>query len=451
MLGFPTALRMGLAAVCLTLYGCGSGSSLGATVSPMQALHPAQRLHPAAPDWIARSTSGGAIKHIVFIIQENRSFNNLFMGYPGATTTYTGVDQNGDQIAIQAEPFNITWDIEHNWSDFTAAYDDGKMDGWNNEVACCGQPANFAYSYVNYALTQPYWDMAKQYVLADQMFQSNIDGSFVAHQYAIAAYAGESVDSPTTAWGCQGGSKDVVDTLAAPERVLGPTVAPCFGYQTLGDELDAAGLTWRFYASPVGGKKNLWSAYEAVAHIYEGPDWKNVITPSKQFLTDVAAGTLDAVTWITPTWKNSDHSGSGSDSGPSWVSSLVDAVGESPFWNSTAIVIIWDDWGGWYDEVAPNQVDYDGLGFRIPMLIVSPYAKRGYVTHVQYETASVPRFIEDNFGLAQLAAADARAADPAADSFDFKKAPRPFRKIHAHYSTADILAQPPDYHAPDDQ
>ncbi len=119
--------------------------------------------------------------------------------------------------------------------------------------------------------------------------------------------------------------------------------------------------------------------------------------------------------------------------GPSWVSALVDTVGASKFWDSTAIFVQWDDWGGFYDHVAPPVEDYDGLGFRVPLLVISPYARKNHVSHVQYETASVLRFAEDLYGLAHLAAADARATSPAADCFDFSQEPRPFVKIKAPY------------------
>jgi phospholipase C len=119
------------------------------------------------------------------------------------------------------------------------------------------------------------------------------------------------------------------------------------------------------------------------------------------------------------------------DGGPAWVASVVNAIGKSKFWKTTAIFIIWDDWGGWFDPVQPVYEDYDGLGFRIPLLIVSPYAKKGSVTHVQYETSSVLRYVEDNFGLPQLSKSDARANDPAADpgAFDYGQPPRKFKKI----------------------
>jgi phospholipase C len=292
--------------------------------------------------------------------------------------------------------------------------------------------------------------MAHQYVLADRMFQSNIDGSFVAHQYAIAAYADRTVQLPTgLSWGCPGGPSDTILTLNN-DRSYGPSVPACFDNQTLGDELDAAGLSWRYYASKLNTQGDVWSAYQAINHIYNGPDWgADVVSPQSQFLNDIGNGQLAAVTWITPTFADSDHGGDGSKTGPSWVTSLVNAVGSSPFWSSSAIFIIWDDWGGWYDPVPPMYVDYDGFGFRIPMVIVSPYARQGYVSHALYETASIPRFIEDTFGLARLAPADRRAVDPAGDSFNFTQAPRTFHTFSAPYSPAFLRSRPVDHRLPD--
>jgi phospholipase C len=124
-------------------------------------------------------------------------------------------------------------------------------------------------------------------------------------------------------------------------------------------------------------------------------------------------------------------------------------VGTSKFWDSTAIFVQWDDWGGLYDHVAPPFKDYDGLGFRVPLLVISPYAKQNHVSHKQYETASVLRFAEDLFGLNRLAAADARALSPALDCFDFSQAPRKFVRIKAPLGREFFLRQANDYRAPD--
>jgi len=387
--------------------------------------------HAAAPAQASAARAAGPIEHVVFVIQENRSFNNLFMGYPGAVTATYGYDTQGQRIALHAQTLPTQWDIDHSARAFFAAMDGGKLDGWNKErVSGARPPAHAQYAYVPRNETKPYWDLAQQYVLADNAFASQLDGSFTAHQYAIAAYSGNAVDYPSAEpWGCAGGPSDTIPTLTQ-NRKYGPPEPVCFTYQTLGQEADAAGVSWRSYTGSIYGDGGLWNGYQAISAIYNGPDWTaNVVNPPAQFLTDVKAGQLAAITWVTPTYEASDHGGMGAGQGPAWVASVVNAVGHSKFWKSTAIFVMWDDWGGWFDPVPPPTEDYDGLGFRVPLIMISPYAKAGYVTHVQYETASVLRFAEDTFGLPQMAAADARAADPASDAFDYSQPPRPYKRI----------------------
>ncbi len=155
------------------------------------------------------------------------------------------------------------------------------------------------------------------------------------------------------------------------------------------------------------------------------------------------------MTWVTPTYANSDHGGSGSKTGPSWVASLVNAVGKSKYWKSSAIFIFWDDPGGWYDPEPPAYVDNDGLGFRLPLLIISPYAKQGLVSHVHYEHGSILKFVEDQFGLGRLAASDTRAKSPERDCFDFSRPPRKFVPIKAPYDENYFVQQPIDRRLPD--
>jgi phospholipase C len=414
-------------------------------------LNPAVDTLLAGPEAASRAHSGprapSPIKHVVIVMQENRSFDNLFQGYPGADTQPYGYDLQGDKIKLRPVSLAAKYGIDHFSQQFFAAYDGGKMDGFDQETYDGPAPPHPAYGYVPHAESALYFQMAGQYVLADRMFTSNIDASFVSHQYIIAGQAQRSVDLPSIEWGCDGTGGDFIGTLKE-DRNYGPDQFPCFDYTTLGDELDAAGLTWRYYtASPT----DIWSGYQAVSHIYNGPDWANVIAPDTKFLSDVAAGTLSNVTWITPTCETSDHAGCRSKKGPEWVASIVDAVGQSPFWNSTAIFVMWDEWGGWYDHVPPPYVDYDGLGIRVPLLIVSPYAKAGYVSHVQYEHGSILKFAEDQFGLARLSHSDSRAHSPEDDSFDFRASPRPFQVFGQALKARDWERTFPDRRPPDSE
>jgi phospholipase C len=435
-----------------------AGAALAACSS-----HASPAVVPASRQYVAGSIGSGAgkIDHVVFIIQENRSFDNLFQGYPGADTVSSGKNSKGETIALKPVGLATQYIIDHSHAAMFSACNAPKgklrgthcrMDGFDNEEAF-GGPSNPEYVYVPHNESKPYFDMAHEGVVADRMFQSQLDESFVAHQYVIAAQAQSSVDLPEGAWGCGGQSYDVVSILNQ-NRTITKSQRACFDYKTLGDELDDAGLTWRFYTSkfqsPSSGQGSYWSGYQAVRHIYKGPDWKkDVVTPQQNFISDVEGGTLSNFTWITPVCMNSDHVNCGGGYGPSWVTSLVNAVGESKYWKTTAIFVIWDDWGGLYDHVPPPFKGFDSLGFRVPMIILSPYAKRNHVSHVQYETASVLTFAEDLFGLSRLSDADKRATSPAADCFNFNRAPRAFVPIKAPLQKSFFLYQPLDTRPPD--
>ncbi|MBV8724569.1 MAG: hypothetical protein JO078_06765 [Candidatus Eremiobacteraeota bacterium] len=439
----------------------------------------------SAANGIAQPAGLSKIKHVVIIVQENRSLNNLFMGFPRAHTSSYGFDSKKRKVTLKPIGLSTSWDLAHNSDGYYAACNgvgsipgtDCTMNGFDRESWQCGKggfprcPIKYPpYSYVPRTEIKPYWDIAKQYVLADKMFASNFDASsYVSHQYIIAAQAAATTNYPLTFWGCPGGKTDTIGTLS-PFRGPQKRVPVCFDYQTLGDELDAAGISWAYYAAPVGkapspcgqshddmapppvsGQNNgIWSAYQAVRHICYGPDWaKDVISPQTQFFTDVKDGNLRSVNWIVPTCVNSDHAGCNSDTGPSWVASLVNAVGESKYWNSTAILIFWDDYGGWYDAVPPPFVDYDGLGIRVPLLVVSPYAKKGFVSHARYEHGSILRFVEDRFGVRPLSASDQRSTSLATDCFDFSRRARTFVPIRAKYGESYFMHQPLDRRPPD--
>jgi len=169
---------------------------------------------------------------------------------------------------------------------------------------------------------------------------------------------------------------------------------------------------------------------------------------------DAKNGALPSLSWVTPDAQDSDHPGSGSDTGPSWVGTVVNAIGNSPDWNSTVIFVVWDDWGGWYDNVPPPQLDFKGLGIRVPCIIISPYAKKGYVDHTQYEFGSFLHFSEQVFGLRALGPASAGYTDQRANSifnaFDFMQKPRPFVHIATPYPKSFFMNHPQSMRAPDD-
>lgn len=420
--------------VC-SLAGCGGGpGSPGVTRVP-----PASNTTYPAP-----TPDVTAITHIVVIMQENRSFDNLFNGFPGANTVQSGVMSNGTAVALHETDLTVPSDVSHSHRAWYKEYAGGNL--YFDLNAPKGQSANYAYAYVNPSEIAPYWALAKAYTLADATFQSNNGPSFPAHQYLIAGQSGDADENPdaSNAWGCDDPAGTTVGTIG-PGGVDSGSVFPCFDYSTIGDELDAAGVSWKYYAPAIGGSGGEWSAYDAIHHIRYGADWtRNVISPETTVLTDVANGTLPAVSWIVPNGANSDHAPKAAG-GPAWVSKIVDAVGNSKYWDSTVIFIAWDDWGGWFDHVPPPQVDAMGYGFRVPLIVVSPYARHGYISHAVHESpVSILAYIEKRFGLAPLTARDA-AADALSDCFDYTQAVTPFIKLPpAKYPMQMTSKLPPD-------
>ena len=379
------------------------------------------------------------IQHVVVIMQENRTFDNLFNGFPGADSAQSAMNK-GTPIKLSVVPLAEGTDIPHAHWAWWRAWDHGKMDGFANLAA---QDPTYAYSYVRRSDVAEYWNLARTYTLSDRMFQSNSGPSFPAHQYMIAGQSGGVSESPNASpWGCDAPAGTTV-SLVGPEGTDLPGPFPCFDYRTMGDVLNQARISWHYYAPAAPGDRSAFTGFEAIRHIFYGEDWgSKIISPQSTVLTDIAAGNLAHVTWVVPDMRHSDHPGNNSSEGPDWVASVVNAIGASKFWNSTAILITWDDWGGWYDHVAPNQIDKMGPGFRVPLIVVSPYAKHGYVSHQPVETASLLTYIEKNFKLPSLNARDATAGD-LSDCFDYKQQVRPFTTIPTRVTVQRLMLEQP--------
>lgn len=422
-----------------------------------------------------RASGSYPITHVIVVMQENRSFDNLFHGFPGANTVNYG-KAHGKRYKLHQDHLKFLFDLRHDHPQFLEDFDQGKLDGFDSEIGSfktgpgCSDPINhpscwriyqteqfkhMAYAYVAQSEVQPYWTIAQDYALGDNTFGSNNGPSFPSHQYMIAAQSGHASEVPQgQPWGCNaqpsvwvyvldyGQANPPVFSKATGHEVPGPY--PCFSYPTMATLLDAAGISWRYYSAPAGNSGYNLDAFMAIQQVYKGPDWPNIVHPDTQILDDITNGQLPQVSWVTPTGSKSDHGGKDSgDGGPDWVASIVNAVGQSQYWNSTAIFVLWDEWGGWYDHVKPHQYPdpvtgaYEGLDFRVPVLAVSPYVKAGYISHSQHEIASTLHFIENVFVPGQtLGLADARA-DAFDDMFNFSQKPLKFRVIpskrDAHY------------------
>jgi len=410
------------------------------------------------------------IQHVIVIFQENRTPDNLFhdpvLIARGADIASSGLDSSDNQIPLTPTPLGVNYDPGHGHNDFVAMCDLNpatgvcKMDGAQYTLSCSSCDSAYPqFTYVQASDVGPYFQMAEQYTFGDRMFQTNQGPSFPAHQFILAGTSAPSASSnlfaaenPTGGAGCAASPSSYV-SLIDPTGAESSSTYPCFEHPTLTDELDAKGLSWRYYTPTAG---SIWTAPNAIQHLCgpnapppngtqcQGQDWLNdvVIYNSKNaapILTDIASNALPAVSWVIPSGLNSDHAGNtGATGGPSWVAAIVNAVGNSSYWANTAIIITWDDWGGWYDHVPPPQVllNCSGwgcgyvYGFRVPLVVVSPYAKPGYISHVPHDFGSILKFIEQVYGLPSLGYADA-PADDLSDCFDFSQTPITFQTINA--------------------
>jgi phospholipase C len=375
----------------------------------------------AAPDTTTSQTTS-PIKHVVFIIKENRSFDHMFGTFPGANGATTCKVSTGQTINLRQAPDRVR-NMGHGWADAHTGIDGGKVDkydlvqlgNWQGDYMSCSQQVQ--------ASIPNYWTYAQNYVLADNMFSSIESGSFPNHLYTVAAQSGGVINSPASsnAWGCDAPAGTQAQTLINGKNGY---VFPCFTFTTLADVMTSAGVSWHYYAAGPTQTGYVWSTLDAFSSIRNTSLWNSNVTNFSNFAKDAQAGNLPQVTWLTTAYGNSEHPSSSTCTGENWTVQQINAVMQGPQWNSTAIFLVWDDFGGFYDHVPPPGLDTYGLGPRVPLIIISPYAKAGYISHTQYEFASILKFIEETVGVPPLTSRDANANDTT-DSFDFTQTPRP--------------------------
>ena len=461
----------------------------------------------------ATAASAG-FAHIIVIVQENRTPDNLFQGLcaapygvPGCSTTdpkkydiktKDWLDNAAPGGRIKPQPVKLadTYDLNHShgatgWlrqCDLQPGTTHCRMDGAATCSGTCLTDPSFRYVDYTTGDVNPYLELATQYGWANAMFQTNQGPSYPAHQFLFGATSAPS--APDDAAGIFA-SENLVGTggvggfnkvagCAAPENtrveLIKPGgegtkktrqfIFPCFEHQTFADLLHDP-LTWRYYAPAPG---TIWTAPNSIAHICHataqggtcaGPAWSDHLDfQPTDIIDDIQACKLRSMSWAIPAAKYSDHAGLHSGKGgPAWVAAIVNAVGKSTscdggkgYWNDTAIIVTWDDWGGWYDHVAPTflpppEGDYQ-YGFRVPMIFVSAYTPKGYINNVHHDFGSIVRFAEHNFGIKEgaLNFADSRSPSNLAAFYDLTKPPRPFAVIAAPAMAAAVMSDktPPD-------
>ncbi len=364
---------------------------------------------------IAQTTK---IQHVVLLVKENHSYDSLFGTFPGGNGSTTGMISTGQTIPL-SHASSTPPNFSHTWQMFRLAENGGKMNKFDKTPGC-GISTNYAcYTQYQQSDIPSYWAYAQKYLLADNFFSSSNGPSFPNHQYLIAEQSGTAVNNPQSGWGCDALPTSLVQTYDLVTKTYA-NVKPCFDYLTFGDVLDAAGVSWHYYAPTSKTAGYIWSSYDAIRHIRYGADWSKVLD-QKTFEADALAGRLAAVNWVTVDWNDSDHPSASLTQGENRAVSILNAIMNGPQWSSTAVFLTRDDPGGFYDHVAPPAVDGYGYGMRVPLIIISPYVVP-QIYHEQASFDSLLGFIEANWSLPSLAARDA-GANNLMDAFNFEQTP----------------------------
>ena len=378
------------------------------------------------------------IKHVIVIVKENHTFDNYFGSFPGAEGTTTANTNDRGVIQVKEAPDKTPRDMCHEHACALTDWDNGKMDGWDSVTGSTSGGDDLAYSQYLEKDIPNYWAYAKAFSLGDHFFANVLGPSFPGHLFTLAAQAGWSYGNPATQvywpyWGCDQASSTTMpieDEQSCSEK----QVFPCLKIPTIPDVLPQ-GVDWKFYGSNFYLLPEVWSMFDAVDSIRHGSEWSKIVTYDN-FAKDIAANTLPPVTWLVNQDFNDEHPNIGGVcAGENWTVSQINLIMQSNYWKDTAIIFTMDDFGGWYDHVAPpRQYGCDtskpyGLGFRLPLIVISPYAKKGVFKEVS-EQASIATFIEKVSGATKtLHSLDPAAQDEQANdlfgAFDFGQTPLP--------------------------
>lgn len=368
------------------------------------------------------------INHVIWIIQENRSFDHYFGTYPGADgpppDTCLPVLPGSTQCV---KPSHMpkgqpAYDLLHDWDTLHAAYDHGKMDGF-----VWAEGTNLTMGYYDERDIPNYWNYARHFTLCDHFFSSQMGYSLPNHTYTVAAQSGGLIVNVANL-------KELEDVMDDPDG---------FSFASMAGLMSKAKVPWKYYVesqavpkgvpmrlSPTGMRLafpdpkvfNLWNPLPGFKEVREDPGQMAHLVGLQEYFEDLQKGTLPAVSWVIPDYQDSEHPVALPLNGMWYVTKLVNALAQSRYWRDTAIFLTWDDYGGFYDHVPPPEIDAYGLGPRVPMLLISPYAKPNYISHIEYEFSSVLKFIEERWGLHHLTPRDHWANDMR-DCFDFNQKP----------------------------
>jgi phospholipase C len=469
MLGRGLRLVALLVTVAVVAVACGSGSTSTVGAPSTTAAHHGIPPYSAGPTTTPPSTPPATgpfdaypkasqadpqqlalarrhIKHVIFLVKENRTFDTYFGRFPGADGATSGLTCDGTRVPL-VRAHDSTPGPDHSFAGGIHAIDGGKMNCFNTLYGGLNEQA-----YVQYRQSQipNYWAYAKHFLLGDHVFTSVYGPTGIEHLDTVAAQTGRFIDHerayPPGQYGTNGIPREycgdrserayrfkllspgeirrvgVLENQAQPGPLFHRFATlqwPCISIPVLPASLQQAGVSWKYYL----GHDNYVETPDWIRYWHGGPMMKNVVDPST-LIPDMLHGRLPAVSWVVPDVEVSDHPPDSVCAGENWTVQLMNALQRSPEWRSTAVVIVWDDFGGFYDHVPPPHVDIYGMGPRTPMLLISPWVKAGTIAHQTLEFASVLKMIETIWGIPPLTERDANASDML-DLFDFTQPPVP--------------------------
>jgi phospholipase C len=373
------------------------------------------------------TASFGKIQHIVFIMKENRSFDSYFGTFPGANGATTARISTGQVVALGHLPDPPKHDMGHEWTDNHGNIDGGRMDRFDLELTCSVNNDNQCLTQSYQSDIPNYWAYAQHYSLADAAFSSVSSGSYPAHLAMVSGSEQRVLDNPRSSqpaqWGCDAIAGTTVPFMQANETVA--SEFPCFSATTIADLADRAGVSWKAYTMLSTESGYIYNPFRSFSSIINGSDWTTKVVDETNFIPEALAGTLPALSFVTPPSIDTDHPPDSACIGENWSVQQINAVMQGPAeqWNNTVIILTWDDFGGLYDHVPPPYRDQFGLGIRVPFLIISPRAIQ-QVYHTEIEFASVLKFMEETFGLPSLGGAD-KFANDMQDAFNYSQTPLP--------------------------
>jgi phospholipase C len=431
-------------AIAAVVVSCTGSSHESTTPPPTSAASPASsstgpKLSHAQQLALAKKR----ITKVVFIVKENRTFDTLFGLYPGVDGATEAHRCDGSTVPL-AQARDRSPGAKHSFLQGIIAVDGGKMDCFDHlEGADNGVP------FVQYHGDQipNYWTYAQNFTLGDRFFSAAYGPTFVEHFWVVASssnrFIGNELPTQEGSNGIRGeycdDPEELMDsfpdlTPAEVRTVYGleeqadipglngwiTTRWPCAEIETLPDLLQRAGISWKYYLESLP----LYDVMRSIPHIRYGPTWNDVVD-TNTFIPDVQAGRMPQVSWLLPPVEVSDHPDYGGlCDGENWTVRTINTIMRSPDWAHTAIFMTWDDFGGFYDHVPPPHLDIYGDGPRVPLLVISPYARPGFIFHETSDFTSVLRFIEELHGLPALTDRDRKQND-LLGAFDFKQDPLP--------------------------